>query len=46
MAKRKTKEYYKEEARKWRSSARKQKDLRKSYEEGLKTGIALAKDSR
>ena len=46
LVKRKTKEYYKEQARIARSSARKQIALRKAYEDGIKKGVDLAKDSR
>jgi hypothetical protein len=46
MVKRKTKEYYKEQASKYARSARKQKELKDATIEGIKEGIRIAKEAR
>ncbi len=46
MTKRKTKEYYKDLAAKHSRSARTQQTKLKSFKEGLKEGLALAKEAQ
>jgi hypothetical protein len=46
MAKKKTLNYYKDQASKWQRSAKKQKDLREAFTSGVEKGIQLAKEAR